>query len=212
MYDPGTGRFLNRDPIGYAGGINLHAYTENSPVSVADPEGISPHIDDQRANNLARRIDMLRRKIAEREGELKENPGKLPERAPGDEESPRLSRWGHRKLINMDKAQKGRLEKELGEMLGGPIGTEKKECRGGPHELQPWWVRPWESFVRGSRDFFGLDKPSPYRDFPGGYGRPYGPYAVPLPGFGASPAPAPIVAPIEAPVVPGFPFAPVFGL
>ena len=25
-YDPGTGRFLNRDPIGYAGGENLYGY------------------------------------------------------------------------------------------------------------------------------------------------------------------------------------------
>lgn len=29
-YDPTEGRFLNRDPIGYAGGMNLYAYCGGS--------------------------------------------------------------------------------------------------------------------------------------------------------------------------------------
>jgi len=38
-YDPGTGRFITRDPIGYAGGINLYGYVGNGPVNAADPSG-----------------------------------------------------------------------------------------------------------------------------------------------------------------------------
>jgi len=38
-YDPGTGRFLTRDPIGYGGGINLYGFVGNNPVTGADPEG-----------------------------------------------------------------------------------------------------------------------------------------------------------------------------
>ncbi len=38
-YDPGTGRFLNRDPIGYAGGVNVYGYVANSPLSRIDPSG-----------------------------------------------------------------------------------------------------------------------------------------------------------------------------
>jgi|GEM_PF-1407328 len=38
-FDPATGRFLTRDPIGFEGGINLYAYVGNGVVVKADPEG-----------------------------------------------------------------------------------------------------------------------------------------------------------------------------
>ncbi|HTE17896.1 MAG TPA: RHS repeat-associated core domain-containing protein [Armatimonadota bacterium] len=39
-YDPAVGRFLNPDPISYAGGLNLYAYCENDPVNAVDPSGL----------------------------------------------------------------------------------------------------------------------------------------------------------------------------
>lgn len=39
-YDNGLGRWLNRDPIGEAGGLNLYAYVLNNPVTLRDPLGL----------------------------------------------------------------------------------------------------------------------------------------------------------------------------
>ena len=42
-YDPSAGRFVNRDPIGYSGGIDVYAYCENDPVDNTDPLGLESY-------------------------------------------------------------------------------------------------------------------------------------------------------------------------
>ncbi len=44
-YDPSTGRFVQRDPIGIRGGLNIYAYVSNSPLGRADSAGLLS-IDD----------------------------------------------------------------------------------------------------------------------------------------------------------------------
>ena len=39
-YDPDLGRWLNRDPIEEAGGINLYAYVGNDSTNKIDPDGL----------------------------------------------------------------------------------------------------------------------------------------------------------------------------
>jgi len=38
-YDPTVGRWLNRDPINEAGGVNLYGYANGNPTSLVDPTG-----------------------------------------------------------------------------------------------------------------------------------------------------------------------------
>lgn len=40
-YDPMDGRFISKDPIGFAGGdVNLYGYVQNNPVNAVDPLGL----------------------------------------------------------------------------------------------------------------------------------------------------------------------------
>lgn len=44
-YDPITGRWLSKDPIGLAGGMNLYVFCHNDPVNCIDPLGLDADKD-----------------------------------------------------------------------------------------------------------------------------------------------------------------------
>ncbi|MEI8121841.1 MAG: RHS repeat-associated core domain-containing protein [bacterium] len=45
-YNPYLCRFLNPDPAGFSGGMNLYAYADGNPVSLLDPYGLWAGVDD----------------------------------------------------------------------------------------------------------------------------------------------------------------------
>jgi RHS repeat-associated protein len=60
-YDPFTGRWFSRDPIGFAGGdANLYRYVGNSPVTVTDSSGLKIGDDNGEAflNQLAGKLNI----------------------------------------------------------------------------------------------------------------------------------------------------------
>jgi RHS repeat-associated protein len=103
-YSSDVGRFINEDPLGFNGGVNYYDYVENNPTGHIDPFGVQANPDSTFCKRLLDKINNVQKKINERLGELDEDPQTLPETCPGDDVKPSLSRRGHRRLINMDKA------------------------------------------------------------------------------------------------------------
>ncbi len=44
-YNPSTGRFVQRDPIGLRGGLNVYAYCGSQPMTAVDPSGCTSIVD-----------------------------------------------------------------------------------------------------------------------------------------------------------------------
>ena len=66
-YNPTTGRWISRDPIGEAGGINLYGFVGNDPVSRVDPDGRAPTTLPFYFQNICRRFNDFFRPTANKE-------------------------------------------------------------------------------------------------------------------------------------------------
>jgi RHS repeat-associated protein len=75
-YDAVTGRFLQRDPLGYAAGPNLFDYTGSNPVNRQDASGLTHDEEHERKKAMKRLIDGL----AEEIGVPSRPPGEPPSR------------------------------------------------------------------------------------------------------------------------------------
>jgi RHS repeat-associated protein len=92
-YEPNLQRWLNQDPIGEVGGVNLHAFVENSPVDWFDLDGFSK-------GRTGRRINVPGGNAPPTRGT---GPGGAINRADVEREAARLQRIG----------ESGRREEEL---------------------------------------------------------------------------------------------------
>lgn len=77
-YDPAQGRWLNRDPIGYAGGVNVYGYCGSGPVQAIDPLGLQSFRQDKdRCSKLYRAMVEVIRIMEQRWDDLNFDRGNM---------------------------------------------------------------------------------------------------------------------------------------
>jgi len=66
FYNPTTGRWLNRDPIGESGGPNLHSFAGNTPPNAVDPLGLRvPRTPEEAEQSVTLYFTLLQQALAE---------------------------------------------------------------------------------------------------------------------------------------------------
>ncbi len=134
VMDPVTGRFMQRDPLGYFDSMNVYSYVLDSPFVYGDPLGLSPNFDPEPVNpetgqpvsnrNLQSKCDRLRKAIENNDADIKDweeeyksDPCKLQKKhgddhddAPDGEKDRTKSRKWHLDRLNNAKNKNAQLK------------------------------------------------------------------------------------------------------
>ena len=134
-YQPGVGRWLNRDPIGVRGGANMYGFLANAPTYDVDilglaggaTHGIRKCLPGDDCATLTKKMEALVRSIAERRGEM------LPFSTVGQS----YANWqGHIIQINQQYAMLMNCQAYYGE--------HSPPCCGGAPDINPYPLPHWK--------------------------------------------------------------------
>jgi len=156
-YDPGTGTFLQEDPLGLVDGLNPVAYVLGNPVSLTDPMGTRALGDAVRG--LLRFIQ---------EEEIRRLEGEMSERAERGEELPeRLTRRYDEASTRF--AQGGGFERHarVAEILAG-LGFDEEAADRPLSSFSGGWLMRVElaKLLLAQPDVLLLDEPTNHLDLP----------------------------------------------
>jgi RHS repeat-associated protein len=128
-YDSNQGRWLNRDPIGYAGGVNVYGYCGGGPVGGVDATGLNPLLGligriftDIECEQLAEKIRKALKKVVDRWFDLYNVKHNLfqfgSEPNPG---APNAGTWeGHKEQLEGWQRHLRKLRAKYWDKCGGP--------------------------------------------------------------------------------------------